>query len=118
MRTVLTAALAAACMCAAAAPASASPYAIDKLHDRENRIQDAVDQRRASTRVGDQLIRIKKSEERMRARHGSNLTRADFEVLNARLDALEGVRHRHRRGADHGRSGPHQITTTTTTVRR
>lgn len=114
MKTVLTAALAAACLCAAAAPAFASPYAIDKLHDRENRIQDSVDQRHASRRVGDGLIRIKKLEERMRARHHSNLTRADFALLNTRLDALEGVRPRHGRAA--GRGGPHQITTTTTTV--
>lgn len=112
MKTVLTAALAAACLCAAAAPAFASPYAIDKLHDRENRIQDAVDQRHASRRVGDQLIRVKKLEERLRARHHSNLTRADFALLNARLDALEGVR----RAPGRGRGGPHTITTTTTTV--
>lgn len=112
MKTVLFAALAAVCLCAAAAPALAAPYAIDKLHDRETRIQDAVDQHHASTRVGDRLIRIKKLEERMRARHHSNLTRADFTILNAKLDELEGVRHRRAPA----RSGPHQITTTTTTV--
>ena len=114
MKTVITAALAAAGLCAAAAPAFASPYAIDKLHDRETRIQDSVDQRHASRRVGDRLIRIKKLEERMRARHHSNLTRADFATLNSKLDELEGVRHRR----EPARSGPHSITTTTTTTAR
>ena len=53
----------------------------------------------------------------MRGRHGSNLTRRDFAILNARLDKLEGVgRHRrpHRHGRGHG-GRPYSITTTTTT---
>ena len=122
MKTALAAAALAVCLGAMAAPAVAAPYKLDRLHDRETRIQDAVDQRRASTRVGDALIRIRKEEEAMRDRHGSNLTRRDFAILNARLDRLEGVgaHHRVRRHRQvrkiHHRRGATTITTTTTTV--
>ena len=73
----------------AAGPALAAPYRLDALHDRENRIQDRVDQGRLGPGAGRALTRVRDMEERMRASHGSNLTRRDFAILNARLHAIE-----------------------------
>ncbi len=92
MRTPLFAlalALALALSAFAVAPAVAAPYALDRLHDRENRIQDRVDQRRLGRGAGPALTRVRELEQRMRAGHGSNLTRRDFAILNARLHAIE-----------------------------
>ena len=76
----------------AAAPAVAAPYRLDRLHDREDAIQDAVDRRRLPARAGRELTRIRALETRMRARHNSNLTPFEFGILESRLDAVDGGR--------------------------
>ena len=77
---------------ATAAPALAAPYRLDRLHDREDTIQDTVDRRRMPARAGRELTRIRALETRMRARHNSNLTPFEFGILERRLDAVDGGR--------------------------